>query len=620
MDPRELGSNGKIFTTRDMDMEKSFMRPAVAGFVLLSLLLAGCQGGQSAPDSDSGSGSGTGTGSGGTTPPMAPPASSDPAPADTADAAVLLGKRLFRETRFANFYMANSNGDVNATLSSGDPTVDSEMNASGNPATLPDPMAGTSVNCEQCHMGSEDAKAPGGGMRAFTDYALRSPIPARANSPTSLTTTPRNSTTMVDSTLHGDVDPVLHWDGQFGSMQELVVGTLTGRNFGWLADEQTQALHQVVQVIRGDDGSNALAKDFSGGAKYSDLFQCSSKVSGKYQLPKQDCLDLATASDTQIVDQVGTVMSSYLSSLHFARDSGGQYVGSPYDQFLIANGLPRSPATGQTPIQYGAVLLQKLEALSNPKFINQGNFKYHGQRPFVFSASELNGLMEFLRRPAGAVITSNEAAGGTIGNCVACHAPPDFSDFMMHNVGSTQFEYDDVNGAGTFESMTIPDLATRNGNPNAYLPVTPQHPQAQETFRMPADASISTWVDLGAWNIFANPDFPDRQASLRKFLCAIDTGQFADCSETDAQLTDRSIAVFRTHTLRDLGDSAPYMHSGHLATLDDVATFYSQAGAAARNGALRNADPQMQNVALDQADLPDLVAFLESLDEDYVPQ
>ncbi|HEY1774218.1 MAG TPA: hypothetical protein VGH91_13605 [Gammaproteobacteria bacterium] len=599
-------------------MDKSFARSAFAGVVLLSLLLAGCQGGQSATTDSSGAGTGTGTGTGGTTPP--PPPSSNTGPVAASDAAVLLGKRLFRETRFANFYMANSNGDVNATLSSGDPTVNSEMNASGNPATLPDPMAGTSINCEQCHLGAQDQSTPGGGMRAFTDYALHSPIPARANSPTSLTTTPRNSTTMVDSMLHGDVDQILHWDGQFGSMQELVAGTLTGRNFGWLATEQTEAQHQVAQVIRGDNGSDALATKFSGGTRYSDLFQCSSKVPAQYQLPKQDCIDVTTASDAEIVNQVGTVMSAYLSSLHFARDGSGQYTGSPYDQFLIANGLPRSPASGQTPIQYGAKLLQKLETLSDPKFINQGNFKYHGQRPFVFGANELNGLMEFLRRPAGAVITSSEAAGGTIGNCAACHAPPDFTDFRMHNVGSTQFEYDAVNGAGTFESMNIPDLTTRNGNPNAYLPVTPQHPQAQETFRMPANASIPTWVDLGAWNIFANPDFPDRQASLEKFICAIDSGQFADCSETDAQLLDRSIAVFRTHTLRDLGDSAPYMHSGFFASLDDVASFYSQAGAAARNGTLRNADPQMQNVALDQADLPDLVALLESLDEDYVPQ
>ncbi|HEY4128963.1 MAG TPA: hypothetical protein VGN70_13020 [Gammaproteobacteria bacterium] len=537
----------------------------------------------------------------------------------SSQAAELLGKRLFRETRFGNFYMLNSNGDVNATLSSGEPLVESEVNPSGSPATLPDPMKGTAVNCMQCHLGAQDAEVTGGSVRAFTDFAIHSPVPPRSDDPAQEYSTSRNATTIVEDALHGSVDPVLHWDGQFGSMQQLVVGTLTGRNFGWLATEQAQALHQVAEVIRGDDGKNTPAQEFSGGARYRDLFQCSNQVHAKYQLPKQDCMDVANASDAQIVDQVGTVMSSYLYSLHFAKDGTGQYVGSPYDQFLIVNGLPRSPAQGQTPQAYGASLLQKLEALSNPKFVDRGNFKYHGQRPFVFGAHELNGLLEFLRRPKGAVITPDEVATNVIGNCVACHAPPDFSDFRMHNVGSTQFEYEDINGAGTFANLVIPDLATRNTDPDAYLPITPQHPDAQEPFRKPADASAPQHADLGAWNIFANPDFPDRQASLRKFLCAIDTGKVADCGESDAQLLDRSVGVFRTHTLRDLGDSAPYMHSGHFDTLDNVVLFYHHAGEFARDGTLRNADPEMQNIALDHPELPDLVSFLESLDEDYAP-
>ena len=532
-------------------------------------------------------------------------------------AARLLGERLFRETRFGHFYMVNSHGDVNAVLSSGEPLVNVEVNAAGNPATLPDPMKGTAVNCMQCHLGQQDAGVAGGGDRTFADFAVHSPIPPRPDDPAQAFTTPRNAASIVGSMLHGDVDQVLHWDGQFGSMPDLVAGTLTGRNFGWLATERDMAAHQVAQVIRGDDGNNALAKEFSGGARYSDLLQCSPRVQHRYQLSAQYCIDLATASDADIVNQVGAVMSAYLGGLHFAEDKSGQYTGSPYDQFLIANNLPRSPAPGQTPLEYGASLFQQLQALSNPKFIDRGYFKYHNQRPFVFGPHELNGLMEFLRRPAGKVITPAEAATNVIGDCVACHAPPDFTDFRMHNTGSTQFEYEDVNGAGTFANLAVPDLATRNANPDAYLPVTAQHPNALEPFRKPASASAPGQADLGAWNIFANPDFPDRQDSLRKFLCAIDTGTFADCGETDAQLLDRSLGVFRTKTLRDLGDSGPYLHSGHFNSLDNVVLFYHHAGEFARDGTLRNADPEMQNIALDHPELPDLVLFLESLDEDY---
>lgn len=529
----------------------------------------------------------------------------------------MLGKRLFRDTRFGHFYALNSNGDVNATLRSGEPLVASEVNASGSPPTLPDPMRGTAVNCMQCHLGTQDANVPGGGARAFTDFATRSPVPSRFDDPAQESLAPRNAATIVDSALHGDVDLALDGDGEYGALQALVAETLTGREFGWLATEQSQAQHQVAQVVRGDNGKNSLATDLSGGATYRELFECSKQVPPQYQLPRQYCLAVATASDADIVNDVAAVMSSYLDGLHFAKDGSGLYTGSPYDQFLIANGLPRSPAAGQTPVEYGAALLQKLQALSNPKFIDKGNFKYHDQRPFVFGANELQGLMVFLRRPKGSVISDHEADHGGIGDCVACHAPPDFTDFRMHNNGAAQSEYEDVNGAGSFANLQIPDLATRDFDPDSYLPVTPQHPFAQEPFRKPADASNPDQADLGVWNIFGNPDFPSRQASLRKFLCAIDTGQYATCSTSDSDLLDRSIGVFRTHALRDLGDSGPYMHNGHFGTLADVVLFYQQAGLSARQGTLLNPDPQMQNIALGDRDLSNLALFLQSLDEDY---
>jgi hypothetical protein len=607
-----------------MDMEKSRVLPALAGVFLLTLSLTGCPGDPKVPGSDPGTGTGTGTGpgtgpgTGGGTP--SPPPGSTTGPVPAGSPVSLLGKRLFRDTRFGHFYMLHSNGNVNATLSSGEPLVAAEVNASGSPPTLPDPMKGTAVNCMQCHLGNQDAAVAGGGNRAFTDFALHSPVPPRADDPAQAQSTPRNSATLVGGGLYGDVDPVLNWDGQFGSMQDMAVGTLSGRDLGWLATERQQALHQVAQVIRGDNGKNTLASDFSGGVTYRELFQCSKDVPAAYQLPKQYCLDLASASDTEIVNGVSAVISAYLNELNFAKDSSGQYAGSPYDQFLIANKLPRSPAQGQTPKDYAANLLKTLQALTNPIFVDKGNFKYHDQRPFVFGTNELHGLMEFLRRPKDAVISGHEVDHGGIGNCVACHAPPDFTDHRMHNVGSTQFEYEAANGSGTFAFLFVPDLATRQLDPDAYLPITPQHPDAQEPFRKPAEASAPQQADLGAWNIFANPDFPERQASLRKFLCAIDTGQFADCGASDSDLLDRSLGVFRTHTLRDLGDSAPYMHSGIFATLNEVVSFYQQAGQTARAGQLVNADPQMQNIALNDRDLADLAAFLQSLDEDYQEQ
>lgn len=172
-------------------------------------------------------------------------------------------------------------------------------------------------------------------------------------------------------------------------------------------------------------------------------------------------------------------------------------------------------------------------------------------------------------------------------------------------------------GQGTFMQLQIPDLAQRNADPDAYLPVTQQHPNATEIFRSAPVLSDPNRADLGVWNIFANPDFSNRHASLRKFLCALSTHQFADCGLSDDQLLSRSVGVFKTRTLRDLGDSDPYMHSGQFRTLTDALQFYQRSGALARAGKLRNGDAQMQNIALSDADIADVVAFLISLDEDY---
>lgn len=544
----------------------------------------------------------------------APACLSKQVPGRTAEQA--LGERLFEETRFSRYFMLNSGGNVNARLRTGEPIVATELTDQG--TTLPGPMRRESMNCMQCHLGRQESQAPGGGMRSFADFATRSPIPPRSEDLVHGGFTPRNSTNIAGDDLHGDVDPMLHWDAQFGSMQELVAGTLPGRVFGWLATEKAQSQKQVADVIRGDNGKDTLAREFSAGVSYAALFGCSPRVPAGYQLPSQDCLDLGNATDAQIVNSVAAVMAAYLNTLDYSRDASGQHDGSPYDRFLIKNRLPRAPAPGQTPADYAAALLTSLESLASPRFVEGGHFKYHDRQPFRFGPAELHGLITFLSKPANGTITSQEAAQGGIGNCVSCHMPPEFSDFKMHNNGVAQAEYDSIHGQGSFAQLTVPTLDERNADPDAYLPVTGGHPDATETFRLAPSASAPGHTDLGVWNIFANPDFASRQASLRKFLCAIDSGQFADCGASDAVLLDRSLGVFRTHNLRDLGDSDPYMHTGQFQTLDAVVRFYEATGVLARAGQLRNGDPQMSNVALTDQDVADLTAFLASLNEDYV--
>lgn len=81
---------------------------------------------------------------------------------------------------------------------------------------------------------------------------------------------------------------------------------------------------------------------------------------------------------------------------------------------------------------------------------------------------------------------------------------------------------------------------------------------------------------------------------------------------------------FRTPSLRHVGQTAPYMHTGHFATLEGVVRFYAQGGGKvwARNAAevdrpfYREAstlDPRIRPLDLSEDDIAALVAFLESL-------
>lgn len=65
---------------------------------------------------------------------------------------------------------------------------------------------------------------------------------------------------------------------------------------------------------------------------------------------------------------------------------------------------------------------------------------------------------------------------------------------------------------------------------------------------------------------------------------------------------------FMTPTLRELTQTAPYMHNGMLHTLEDVVEFYNQGG-----GEDSNKDSRLSALSLTEQEKQALVAFLESL-------
>ncbi len=116
------------------------------------------------------------------------------------------------------------------------------------------------MSCRACHLVDEHHLAPGGGNRTYADVARLSPIPAREDG---LTTTPRNSPALVGIADRLLAPTVFHFDGEFRTLADLVMATLTGRNFGWLPVEHDAAVRHVAAVIREDDGRGALARAFT---------------------------------------------------------------------------------------------------------------------------------------------------------------------------------------------------------------------------------------------------------------------------------------------------------------------------------------------------------------------
>lgn len=102
-------------------------------------------------------------------------------------------------------------------------------------------------------------------------------------------------------------------------------------------------------------------------------------------------------------------------------------------------------------------------------------------------------------------------------------------------------------------------------------------------------------------------------------LHAADLASFAPAPPPDpgrfgvtAQAVERG--AFRTPMLRDVARSAPYMHDGSLATLEEVVDFYAQGG-----GVAEGKSALLAPLQLSDEDRAALVAFLRALDRPVLP-
>ncbi len=98
-------------------------------------------------------------------------------------------------------------------------------------------------------------------------------------------------------------------------------------------------------------------------------------------------------------------------------------------------------------------------------------------------------------------------------------------------------------------------------------------------------------------------------------LAAFGPGVPPDLGRFEISLDPADRYAFKTPSLRNVSGSAPYMHDGSLATLEDVVDFYDRGA-----GDVAGKSPLLLPLGLDAAEKRALVAFLRTLDGANLPE
>lgn len=121
--------------------------------------------------------------------------------------------------------------------------------------------------------------------------------------------------------------------------------------------------------------------------------------------------------------------------------------------------------------------------------------------------------------------------------------------------------------------------------------------------------AIANFHNIGLYNLDGLGKYPNKNQGLISF-----------------SQKPEDMGKFKTPTLRNVEHSAPYMHDGSLATLEDVVDFYAAGGRFIASGDFAGdgranpvKQPLIKSFALDNQDKKDLVNFLKSLsDNDFL--
>jgi len=171
--------------------------------------------------------------------------------------------------------------------------------------------------------------------------------------------------------------------------------------------------------------------------------------------------------------------------------------------------------------------------------------------------------------------------------CIDCHNGPQLTDEQFHNVGVPQ------TGVAVPTTSLCPTNADDSVCDCVEGPRCDPWGAREGLRRLQTDMRLKTWLRTGA--------FSD------------DASDSSRAAYYELPLTDAHKGAWRTPSLRNVAMTAPYMHDGALATLEDVVWHYNTGGRAATGERVGVPAAQLKPIGLSAAESADLVAFLESL-------
>ena len=196
--------------------------------------------------------------------------------------------------------------------------------------------------------------------------------------------------------------------------------------------------------------------------------------------------------------------------------------------------------------------------------------------------------------------------------CNDCHNTPLLSDQQFHNIGVPQVG-DHVPTPADCPAGGWCDCVSDDVN---------------QPFNCLPDGARDGLRKLQSGRYRRDSIYSDDAACQRNQLFHAEPGYVAaDARECDGRVphyaevvraraehrVDALAGRWRTPSLRDVALTPPYMHNGRYQTLEQVLWHYNSGGTAGDGTRIGAADPRISPLALSEADLADLIAFLETL-------